>query len=95
MIDPNILRTSPDLVRESQEKRGEDSGLVDQWLAADVAAREAQQAFDLLRNQQKVLGKEIGPLQGQLKKNERGEWEVQSDANRANFKPANVKKPKQ
>ena len=30
--------------------------------------------------------------QGQLKKNERGEWEVQSDANRAQFKPANVKK---
>ena len=46
MIDPNILRTNPDLVRESQEKRGEDSSLVDQWLAADVAARKAQQDFD-------------------------------------------------
>ena len=79
MIDPNILRTSPDLVRESQEKRGEDSGLVDQWLAADVAAREAQQAFDLLRNQQKVLGKEIGPLQGQLKKNPTPELSAQVD----------------
>ncbi len=54
MIDPNTLRTSPDLVRESQEKRGEDSSLVDQWLTADVAAREAQQAFASLRNEQKV-----------------------------------------
>ena len=33
--------------------------------------------------------------QGQLKKNERGEWEVQSDANRASFKQTPVKKPKQ
>ena len=69
MIDPNVLRAHPELVRESQIKRGEDESLVDQWLAADIAAREGQQAFDLLRNEQKILGKEIGPLQGALKKN--------------------------
>ncbi|MCH9676251.1 MAG: serine--tRNA ligase, partial [Actinomycetia bacterium] len=67
MIDPNILRTQPELVRESQTKRGEDASLVDQWLEADIAAREGQRAFDSLRNEQKILGKEIGPLQGALK----------------------------
>ena len=33
--------------------------------------------------------------QGQLKKNERGEWEVQSDANRSDFKQVPVRKGKQ
>lgn len=79
MIDPNILRTDPELVRESQLKRGEDAGLVDQWLAADIAAREGQQAFDLLRNEQKILGKEMGPLQGRLKKDPTPELTAQVD----------------
>ena len=33
--------------------------------------------------------------QGQLKKNEHGQWVVQDDANRANFKQAAVKKKSQ
>ncbi|MBT5807304.1 MAG: serine--tRNA ligase, partial [Actinobacteria bacterium] len=53
---------------------------VDQWLAADVAARKAQQDFDSLRNEQKVLGKEIGPIQGQFKKNPTTELSAQVDA---------------
>ncbi len=80
MIDPNVLRAHPELVRESQIKRGEDESLVDQWLAADIAAREGQQAFDLLRNEQKILGKEIGPLQGALKKNPTPELTAQVDS---------------
>lgn len=68
MIDPTILRTDPDRLRESQRRRGEDVSLVDDLVAADVAKREAQQQFDELRNQQKQLGKRIGPLQGALKK---------------------------
>ncbi len=68
MIDPAILRTDPDLIRESQRRRGESVELVDDLVAADVAKRQAQTAFDELRNQQKVLGKRIGPLQGALKK---------------------------
>ena len=80
MIDPNILRAHPELVRESQIKRGEDATLVDQWLAADIAAREGQQAFDLLRNEQKILGKEMGPLQGKLKKDPTPELTAQVDA---------------
>jgi len=80
VIDPNVLRAHPELVRESQIKRGEDESLVDQWLAADIAAREGQQAFDLLRNEQKILGKEIGPLQGALKKNPTPELTAQVDS---------------
>ena len=68
MIDPQILRTDPDRLRESQRRRGEDVTLVDQLIEADVAKRAAQMRFDELRNQQKVLGKQIGPLQGALKK---------------------------
>ena len=68
MIDPSILRTDPDRIRESQRRRGEDVSLVDSLVEADVAKRAAQLRFDELRNEQKVLGKQIGPLQGALKK---------------------------
>ena len=68
MIDPAILRTDPDRLRESQRRRGESVELVDELVAADVAKRQAQTAFDELRNRQKTLGKQIGPLQGALKK---------------------------
>jgi len=68
VIDPSILRTDPDRLRESQRRRGESVVLIDDLVAADVAKREAQQRFDELRNEQKTLGKQIGPLQGALKK---------------------------
>jgi seryl-tRNA synthetase len=68
VIDPAILRTDPDRLRESQRRRGEDVSLVDDLVAADIAQRAAQQRFDELRNQQNRLSKQIGPLQGALKK---------------------------
>ena len=68
MIDPSILRTDPERIRESQRRRGEDVELVDQLIEADASKRAAQQRFDELRNQQKGLGKQMGPLQGALKK---------------------------
>ncbi len=67
MIDPTILRTDPDRIRESQRRRGEDVAIVDDLVAADVAKRSLQVAFDELRNRQKQLGKRIGPLQGALR----------------------------
>ena len=80
MIDPTILRTDPDRIRESQRRRGESVELVDELVAADIAKRQAQTAFDELRNQQKGLGKQIGPLQGVLKK---ATDDAQRDATRA------------
>lgn len=68
MIDPAILRTDPDRIRESQRRRGESVELVDALVAADQQKRTQMASFDDVRAQQKVLGKQIGPLQGALKK---------------------------
>ena len=68
MIDLKLLRDDPDRLRSSQTARGEDPTLVDAALAADADRRAAVAAFDAVRSEQKGLGKQIGPLQGQLKK---------------------------
>ena len=39
MIDPKLLRTDPDLVRRSQEARGDSVELVDELVSADEARR--------------------------------------------------------
>ena len=68
MIDLKLIRDEPERVRTSQRSRGEDPSIVDRVLAADERRRAAELAFGTLRNEQKELGKQIGPLQGQLKK---------------------------
>lgn len=68
MIDPAVLRTDPDRIRDSQRRRGEDVAVVDELIDADVAQRHARLAFDELRSKQKDIGKLIGPLHGLLKK---------------------------
>jgi seryl-tRNA synthetase len=68
VIDPVILRNDPDRIRESQRRRGEDESVVDRLIESDKQARDARQHFDELRSEQKTLSKQIGPLQGQLKK---------------------------
>ncbi|MDK8244770.1 MULTISPECIES: serine--tRNA ligase [unclassified Corynebacterium] len=60
MIDLKFLRENANDVRESQTARGEDPSLVDQLLAADEQRREAIQAADELRAEQKAFGKKIG-----------------------------------
>jgi seryl-tRNA synthetase len=59
VIDLRLLREEPDRFRASQSARGEDPGLVDELLAADEARRSAGARFDTLRNEQKVLGKQV------------------------------------
>ena len=68
MIDLKIVRDDPDRVRASQRARGEDETVVDRLLDADGSRRAAEVAYGALRNEQKELGKQIGPLQGRLKK---------------------------
>jgi seryl-tRNA synthetase len=68
VIDPRLLRESPDDLRESQRRRGEDVALVDQLLSLDIERRARQSAYDELRAEQKQLSKRIGPLQGAVKK---------------------------
>lgn len=60
MIDIRLLRENPDLVRESQRRRGEDTHLVDEVLAADRAWRAKQQQFESLRAEQKEVSRSIG-----------------------------------
>jgi seryl-tRNA synthetase len=68
VIDIALLREQPELVRASQVARGERVELVDEALASDTSRRAAVSAYDTLRNEQKTLGKQIGPLQGAVKK---------------------------
>ncbi|WP_329053219.1 serine--tRNA ligase [Amycolatopsis sp. NBC_01488] len=59
MIDPRTLRDDPEAVRASQRARGEDEGVVDKLLSLDTRRRSAIAAADKLRNEQKLLGKQI------------------------------------
>lgn len=57
MIDPALLRTSPEIVRASLRARGDDESIVDLVLDADAARREAIAAFENLRAEQNAHGK--------------------------------------
>ncbi|WP_347345845.1 serine--tRNA ligase [Microbacterium sp.] len=57
MIDPALLRENPDLVRRSQEARGESSETVDAAIAADRDRRAAITVFEELRAAQNAHGK--------------------------------------
>lgn len=67
MIDPKLLRTDPDLVRRSQEARGESVELVNQLVSADETRRAAIVAFETLRAEQKQLGGQVARAQGEEK----------------------------
>ena len=57
MIDPQILRNSPDVVRASLRARGDDESIVDRVLEADAARRDAIATFENLRAEQNAHGK--------------------------------------
>ncbi|GLI26963.1 serine--tRNA ligase [Agromyces rhizosphaerae] len=59
MIDPVLLRESPDVVKRSQEARGESPDLVDAALEADASRRAAISAFETLRAEQNAFGKTV------------------------------------
>ena len=59
MIDPTVLRENPELVKRSQEARGESAGTVDEALAADRERRAAITAFEELRAAQNAHGKRV------------------------------------
>lgn len=64
MLDIALLRTNPDLVRENIKKKFQDEKLVlvDEVIKKDIEFREAKTKCDSLRNQRKVISKEIGAL---------------------------------
>jgi seryl-tRNA synthetase len=59
VIDPQLLRENPDLVRASQRSRRDDVDLVDRAVAADAARRAAITAFETLRAEQNAFGKQV------------------------------------
>jgi len=67
MIDLRALRDDPDRFRASQRARGESESLVDDLLAADEQRRAAVARFEVLRAEQKQLGKQVAKAQGEDK----------------------------
>ena len=64
MIDPQILRENPDLLRASLRTRGANEGLVDTALVADQTRRDAITAFEALRAEQNAIGKDVAKASG-------------------------------
>jgi seryl-tRNA synthetase len=57
MIDIKILRTEPELVRQSQAIRGSDVSVVDKAVQADNQSRKALLEFETLRAEQNAHSK--------------------------------------
>jgi len=67
MIDLAALRQDPDVMKASQQARGESTSLVDDVLAADVVRRAAVTEFEALRANQKNLGSQVAKASGDEK----------------------------
>ncbi|MBN2176352.1 MAG: serine--tRNA ligase [Demequinaceae bacterium] len=67
MIDLRLLRSEPDIVRESLRRRGEDPSIVDEAVQADAEGRAALAAFESKRADQRTLGKAVAQAKGQDK----------------------------
>lgn len=66
MLDPRLLRDSPDQIAESLRRRGSDIDL-DALVSLDASHRQALQEAEQLRARQKEAGKEIATLEGDAK----------------------------
>ena len=64
MIDPQLLRDSPDVIKASLRTRGAEESLVDTALQADAARREAISEFEKFRGEQNVIGKDVAKASG-------------------------------
>lgn len=83
MLDINLIRTNPDLVKENIKKKFQDKklALVDEVLLLDKKKRELQQEGDNLRAQRNTLAKQIGALMREGKKAEAEEVKEVSKKN--------------
>jgi seryl-tRNA synthetase len=68
VIDPVLLRENPDVIRRSQEARGDSVQLVDEAIQADIERRAAITAFEELRAEQNVFGKQVAQAPKEQKK---------------------------
>jgi len=68
VIDPVLLRENPDIIRRSQEARGDSVQLVDEAIQADIERRAAITAFEELRAEQNAFGKQVAKAPKEQKK---------------------------
>ena len=59
MIDPQLLRDNPDLLRRSQEARGDSVTVVDEAVAADARRRSTIGEYEKLRAEQNAFGRHV------------------------------------
>ena len=59
VIDPVLLRENPELIKRSQELRGESTAYVDDAVEADAVRRLAITEFESLRAEQNAFGKQV------------------------------------
>jgi len=91
MIDLDLLRSTPDLVREGiKAKRLGDPGAVDRALAADTARRAAVTQAQELRQAQGEVSAQIGPLMKAGKREEAAPLVEKSNAFKAQIKDLDV-----
>ena len=64
MIDPQLLRDKPEIIKASLRARGADESLVDRALEADRRRRDAIAIFEKLRGEQNTFGKDVAQASG-------------------------------
>ena len=62
MLDINLIREQPDLVRKSMRDRQMDAGVVDTILALDEKRRHLLTQVEKLKAERNAVSKEIGKL---------------------------------
>lgn len=85
MIDINLIRTNPELVKENIKKKFQDHklALVDQVLELDAKVRELKKEGDTLRASRNTLSTQIGQLMRDKKVDEANKIKAQVVANNA------------
>src|SRR5438034_3971529 len=71
MLDIRLFRENPNLVRQSQLRRGEDPGVVEAVLALDVRRRERQTYIDTARAERNAVSAQIPRIKDPAEKQER------------------------
>ncbi|HZJ87489.1 MAG TPA: serine--tRNA ligase [Erysipelothrix sp.] len=79
MLDMNLFRTNPDLIKENIRKKFQDEkiAMVDDIIEKDELYRQIKTRADELRGKRNTLSKEIGQLMGQKKRDEAEEVKKQ------------------
>ena len=69
MLDINLFRTNPELIKENLKKKFQEhkADMVDEIIALDIEYRGIKTRADELRGQRNALSKQIGQLMGQKK----------------------------